>query len=71
MGEEKKGWLRAAVGKVEAQVENQRTQQATNEAKAGNLLVEKQFGSSRVAIYENGFVRVGRGGLRDAVPRVR
>lgn len=63
MAEEKKGWLRGAADKVEAKVENQRAQQATNEAKAGNLILERQFGLSRVAIYENGFVRVGRGGL--------
>ena len=61
--EKKKGWLRGAVDKVQAQVDNQKAQQAEGATKAGNLTIEKQFGLSRVAIYDGGFVRVGRGGL--------
>jgi hypothetical protein len=59
----KKGWLRGIVDKVEAQAESQKEQQSANAAMAGNLVLEKQFGLNRVAIYEKGFVRVGRGGL--------
>lgn len=61
--EKKKSWLRGAVDKVQAQVDNQKAQQAEGATKAGNLTIEKQFGLSRVAIYDGGFVRVGRGGL--------
>lgn len=63
MSDEKKGWLRGAVDKVQAQVDNQKAQQAEGATKAGNLMIEKQFGLTRVAIYDGGFVRVGRGGL--------
>ena len=61
--DKKKGWFRGAVEKVEAQVESQKAQQAAGAAQAGNLSIEKHFGLSRVAIYDGGFVRVGRGGL--------
>lgn len=61
--EKKKSWLRGAVDKVQAQVDNQKAQQAEGAADAGSLAIEKQFGLSRVAMYDGGFVRVGRGGL--------
>jgi hypothetical protein len=61
--EKKQGWFRAAIEKVEAQVESQKAEQAEGAAQAGSLVIEKQFGLSRVAIYDGGFVRVGKGGL--------
>ncbi|MFC5179399.1 SHOCT domain-containing protein [Nocardioides taihuensis] len=60
MGEEKKSWWRGAVDKIEGQVEKQKRQTAENEAQAGSLVIEKQFGTSTIAIYDGGYVRVSK-----------
>jgi len=47
------GLVPGAVDKI-GEVENQKTQQAVTEAQAGNLAIEKQSGTSRIAIYMTG-----------------
>lgn len=53
-----KSWWRDAKMKVEGQIENAKAQHAEGAAAAGNLVVEKTFGTSTIAIYDGGFVRV-------------
>lgn len=60
MAEEKKGWLRGARDKIEAQVERVKAQQAEGAAGAGNLVIEKSFGTSTIAVYDGGFVRISK-----------
>ena len=58
--EKKKSWWRDAKDKIETQIDSKRAQQAEGAAAAGNLVIEKDFGMSTVAIYDGGFVRVSK-----------
>lgn len=60
MTEDKKSWFRGALDKVEGQIESQKAQHAASAARAGNLMIQKSFGTSTVAIYDGGYVRVSR-----------
>src|SRR4051794_20428950 len=55
---EKKSWLRGVRDKIEGQIQNAKTQQAEGAAAAGNLVIQKSFGMSAIAIYDGGYVRV-------------
>jgi len=63
--EKKKGWIRGALDKIEAQAdvmkesaEAQKKKQAANAAEAGSLVIQKTFGTRTIAIYDRGYVRV-------------
>lgn len=60
MADAKKGWLRGARDKIEAHVEGVKAQQTEGAAAAGSLVIEKDFGVTKVAIYDGGFVRVSK-----------
>ncbi len=60
MADSKRSWLRGARDKIEAHVDGVKSQQAEGAAAAANLVVEKDFGATRVAIYDGGFVRVSK-----------
>lgn len=60
MTEEKKSWWRGAVEKVEGQIESQKAQHAASATEAGTLAIQKSFGTTTVAIYDGGFVRVSK-----------
>lgn len=50
----------AARDKIEAHVEGVKAQQAEGAAAAASLVIEKDFGVTKVAIYDRGFVRVSK-----------
>ena len=58
--EKKKGWLRGALDKVEAQVDSKKAQAAEGAAGAGSRAIQKQFGFNTIEIYDGGFVRVSK-----------
>ena len=60
MADAKKGWLRGARDKIEVHVEGVKAQQTEGAAAAGSLVLEKDFGVTKVAIYDGGFVRVSK-----------
>jgi hypothetical protein len=60
MSDEKRSWLRGAMDKLEDKIESQKAQHAARAAEAGNLVVQKSFGISAVAVYDGGFVRVSK-----------
>lgn len=60
MSEEKKSRWRGAVEKVAGQIETQKAQKAASAAQAGSLVIQKSFGTSTIAIYDGGFVRVSK-----------
>lgn len=57
---EKKSWLRGVRDKIDGQIESAKAQQAEGAAAAGNLVIQKSFGISAIAIYDGGYVRVSK-----------
>ncbi|MBM7508517.1 hypothetical protein JOE61_002331 [Nocardioides salarius] len=60
MAEEKKSWWRDTKGKIEAQVDSKKAQAADGAVAAGDRTIQKEFGFTKVEIYDNGFVRVSK-----------
>ena len=55
-----KSWWRTAKDKIEGQIESTKAQHAEGAAAAGALVIQKSFGTSTIAIYDGGYVRVSR-----------
>lgn len=60
MAEKGKGWFRGALDKIEAQVDTKKAEFEEGVARAGNVTIEKTFGTTLIAIYDGGYVRLSK-----------